>query len=151
AHDAEKAVKMGLDMGRELLAKGLDELGKEPEGAANLVGMIKQLQGALKDATVEQKGKDVLLAAHFKPDLTSAGLALAEAVQKTRGAAARLQSQNNLKQLLLATINYADSYGHLPAQAIFGKDGKPLLSWRVTILPFLEGEALYKEFHLDEP
>ena len=31
------------------------------------------------------------------------------------------------------------------------KDGKPLLSWRVLILPYLEQEALYKEFHLDEP
>jgi hypothetical protein len=29
--------------------------------------------------------------------------------------------------------------------------GKPLLSWRVALLPFLEEEALYREFHLDAP
>lgn len=27
----------------------------------------------------------------------------------------------------------------------------PLLSWRVAILPYVEEEALYREFHLDEP
>ena len=35
-------------------------------------------------------------------------------------------------------------------KAVF-KDGKPLLSWRVKLLPYLEQGALYKEFHLDEP
>ena len=33
----------------------------------------------------------------------------------------------------------------------FDKNGKPLLSWRVQILPFIEEAPLYKEFHLDEP
>ena len=31
------------------------------------------------------------------------------------------------------------------------KNGKPLYSWRVLILPYIEGDRLYKEFHLDEP
>jgi hypothetical protein len=34
---------------------------------------------------------------------------------------------------------------------ILDKDGKPLLSWRVAILPFLEEADLYKQFKLDEP
>jgi hypothetical protein len=31
------------------------------------------------------------------------------------------------------------------------KNGRPLLSWRVAILPYIEQEALYGRFHLDEP
>src|SRR5207248_11192844 len=31
------------------------------------------------------------------------------------------------------------------------KDGKPLRSWRVAILPYLDEPNLYKEFRLDEP
>src|SRR5262249_61611243 len=31
------------------------------------------------------------------------------------------------------------------------KDGKPLLSWRVAILPYIDQQELYNEFHLDEP
>ena len=39
---------------------------------------------------------------------------------------------------------------HLPPAAICDKDGKPLLSWRVALLPFLDEMEFYKQFHLDE-
>src|SRR6266699_4528907 len=51
----------------------------------------------------------------------------------------------------MAMQNYAGTHGTLPPAAVRSKDGKPLLSWRVAVLPFIEGDALYKEFHLDEP
>ena len=38
-----------------------------------------------------------------------------------------------------------------PGPAITDKDGKPLLSWRVAILPYIEQQGLYKKFKLDEP
>jgi uncharacterized protein (TIGR03067 family) len=64
----------------------------------------------------------------------------------------KTQSSNNLKYLTLATIHYADTNKRLlPGPAIMSKDGKPLLSWRVAILPFIEQEHLYKQFRLDEP
>jgi uncharacterized protein (TIGR03067 family)/prepilin-type processing-associated H-X9-DG protein len=66
-------------------------------------------------------------------------------------AAARAQSQNNLKQLALAMHNYHDVYKGLPTDAIYSKDGKPLLSWRVAVLPFVEQAELYQQFKLDEP
>ncbi len=63
----------------------------------------------------------------------------------------QVQSQNNLKQIALAMHNYADVYKHLPTAAIYSKDGKPLLSWRVAILPFIEQNNLYMQFKLNEP
>jgi uncharacterized protein (TIGR03067 family) len=63
----------------------------------------------------------------------------------------KVQSQNNLKQLALAMHSYHDTYNGLPKQAILSKDGKPLLSWRVAILPFIEQNNLYQQFKLDEP
>jgi prepilin-type processing-associated H-X9-DG protein len=68
-----------------------------------------------------------------------------------REAAARRQCVNNLKQIGLAMHNYHSTHGAFPPAYTVDKDGKPLLSWRVLILPFLEQESLYKEFHLDEP
>lgn len=59
-------------------------------------------------------------------------------------------SINNLKQIGLAFYNYHDTYIGLPGN-ITDKDGKPLLSWRVAILPFVEEVELYKQFKLDEP
>jgi len=63
-------------------------------------------------------------------------------------------SANYLKQIGLAMHGYHDERKSLPAAAIYDKDGKALLSWRVAILPYLldeEDRALYKEFKLDEP
>jgi hypothetical protein len=60
-------------------------------------------------------------------------------------------SANNLKQLALATINYADANkGRLPTD-IVDKDGKPLLSWRIELLPYIEQDALSREFKRDQP
>lgn len=76
---------------------------------------------------------------------------LLPAVQAAREAARRSQSANNLKQLGLGLMNYETTYLTFPARASFDKEGKPLLSWRVHLLPFIEELPLYKEFHLDEP
>ena len=76
---------------------------------------------------------------------------LLPAVQAAREAAHRNQSMNNLKQIGLSLLNYENAYGHFPARATFDKEGKPLLSWRVQMLLFLDEVPLYKQFHLDEP
>ncbi len=78
-------------------------------------------------------------------------LLLFSAVGKVREASARVHSQNNLKQIALALLNYNDAYGRLPPAAIYSQTGKPLLSWRVAILGFIEQENLYRQFKLDEP
>jgi hypothetical protein len=57
----------------------------------------------------------------------------------------------NLRQIALALHNYHDANRKFPAVANFDKTGKPLLSWRVHILPYLEQYDLYQQFHLDEP
>jgi RNA polymerase sigma factor (sigma-70 family) len=72
------------------------------------------------------------------------------------GEAARIralrQSQNNLKAIGIALHNHHDAYKHFPSPAIYDQNGKPLLSWRVALLPFIDGgAALYNRFKLDEP
>ncbi len=76
---------------------------------------------------------------------------LLPAVQAAREAARRTQSMNNLKEIGLGMFNYHDAHRQFPARASFDASGKPLLSWRVHILPFIEQQALYEQFHLDEP
>jgi hypothetical protein len=58
---------------------------------------------------------------------------------------------HNLHQLGWAMFAYAEKHGNLPPQAVYGRDGRPLLSWRVLLLPYLEEEELYAGFRLDEP
>jgi prepilin-type N-terminal cleavage/methylation domain-containing protein/prepilin-type processing-associated H-X9-DG protein len=76
---------------------------------------------------------------------------LLPAVQKVREAAARLQCQNNLKQIGLAMYNYESTYKHFPTcGAESGAFGVPAsavgfetMGWEYQLLPFLEQDALY--------
>jgi predicted Zn finger-like uncharacterized protein len=63
----------------------------------------------------------------------------------------RQVAMNNLKQVGLAFHNYHDVHQKLPTAASVDASGKPLLSWRVHLLPFLGQQALYQQFKLDEP
>jgi prepilin-type processing-associated H-X9-DG protein len=76
---------------------------------------------------------------------------LLPAVQSAREAARRAQCTNNLKMIGLGMHNYISANGAFPKAAITDKDGKPLLSWRVAILPFIEQQPLYNKFKRDEP
>lgn len=61
-----------------------------------------------------------------------------------------LVSMNQMRTIGLAML--ADELNHRHfGDNIIGKDGRPLLSWRVRILPALGHDALYQKFHLDEP
>ncbi len=75
-----------------------------------------------------------------------------------RQSAVRMQHTNYLKQIGLAIHTFDTIYGQLPVgesprekYPIKYRDGQPLLSWRVHLLPFLDAEPLYNKFKLDEP
>lgn len=76
---------------------------------------------------------------------------LQPAVIRVKGAADRARVMNGLKQTGLALHCYHDVASHFPRAANYSKDGKPLLSWRVHVLPYLDQDQLYKQFKLDEP
>lgn len=72
----------------------------------------------------------------------------------------RQTRQINLRQLAIAMHNFHNDYNRLPSPGTYkgnraapapGSNEKPLLSWRVAILPYIECDNLYKQFHFDEP
>ncbi len=150
AKAGEKAVNTALDFARGGLVMGIQQLGKQKD-ADRFVALLEEVQTGVRTAKVERNGSSVKMKAEAKIDLQKAAPDLVEAVRQARDAAARMSSINNLKQLALAMYNYNDAYGNFPANAVYDKNGKPLLSWRVLVLPYIEQDALYKEFHMDEP
>jgi len=75
----------------------------------------------------------------------------------------RSQSVNDLKVLLLAMLYYENAHECFPPSASYSPEGKPLLSWRVHLLPYIDKACsgfsdhqqgvetrLYEQFHLNE-
>ncbi|PQO31309.1 hypothetical protein C5Y96_13285 [Blastopirellula marina] len=67
------------------------------------------------------------------------------------GGGRRSWTSNNLKNIGLALHNYHDTYGSLPPVVVTDSEGRPLYSWRVLLLPFLEQKGLYDQFDLSLP
>jgi type II secretory pathway pseudopilin PulG len=75
---------------------------------------------------------------------------LLPAVQAAREAARRSQCNNNLKQIGLALQTYADINKAFPPAYVADENGRPMHSWRVLILPYMEQKALYDRYDFDE-
>ena len=174
---AEGAVRKGLDLLKPFVAQqkqqaatwlkgngaadGARPLAELPQAVGGLFSLsaAAELEALMADPPLKRAGNT--LAAELNAPggvlgttaVVSVGVGLLlPAVQKVREAAARAKSSNNLKQIGLALHMYHDAHGAFPPAAVTDKaTGKKLLSWRVAILPYLEQDALYKQFKLDEP
>jgi hypothetical protein len=74
-----------------------------------------------------------------------------EDIYQIKTNARRMIIANDLRLIALAMHSYHEKHGRLPPAVVRSVDGAPLYSWRVLLLPYLEQEALYAQFHLDEP
>lgn len=61
------------------------------------------------------------------------------------------QTRHKLWTIMVAMHNFAIDFQKFPKASINSVDGKPLLSWRVAILPYLGQEELFRKFKLNEP
>jgi hypothetical protein len=90
-------------------------------------------------------------ASQLTNDLDRLAKVLAPQVRAVRAAAVRTQKLNTIRQLMLGMLNYESAHRRWPTQYSASDDGKPLLSWRVHVLPFLDQNELYEKFKLNEP
>ena len=149
AVDAERSFNLLMKLADDGLTAALADEKKNDELKA-LTPALTELQKAVKNLQAKRQGTVVTADVSLKADPALAR-PIAALFLRPQVASARARSQNNLKQIGLALHNYHDIYGVLPAAAIVDKKGKPLLSWRVAILPYVEQDNLYKQFRLDEP
>lgn len=148
-----------IGLGEQFLSEHLNQMKAEEPGEitdATEHYARRMLKLVLDSVHRQRQGKRLVISTEGGLELTSVATIgvltalLLPAVQAAREAARRAQGSNNLKQIGLAMQNHADVFKQFPARAIY-KEGEPLLSWRVKILPFVEQNELYKQFHLDEP
>ncbi|VTR97225.1 Uncharacterized protein OS=Singulisphaera acidiphila (strain ATCC BAA-1392 / DSM 18658 / VKM B-2454 / MOB10) GN=Sinac_0934 PE=4 SV=1: SBP_bac_10 [Gemmata massiliana] len=154
------AASRAKEKGQELIKMATGEVEKLMTGQSDLAAVlpaVKEAHRTLQTAKVEVSGSDLTLAAGYKADF-DLGQMVTEAVKKIQNSAEKITTLNNFKQVGLALHNYHSVYNAAPVHGIGPKGAllknaneKPLLSWRVAILPYLEQDNLYRQFKLDEP
>jgi hypothetical protein len=150
-----EVIKRALDFGRQIgMAQAMNGVQGDDAVAQASRQYVQRVADMLVTAfTPVRDGRRLTISGSPSQGLATQGVLvglLLPAVQASREAARRMASSNNLKMIGLAMHNYHDTYRHFPGD-IQSADGTPLLSWRVAILPFIEQQELYNQFHLDEP
>jgi uncharacterized protein DUF1559 len=131
------------------LPNATTEFGGNPKSQAQVKGYVQLLVGHLP---AKADGTRVTIGVPTgESDAAKLTTMISTAVNASMESGRRRERMDRFKQISLAMVNYESAKKHLPAAAIYDNDGRPLLSWRVAILPYLEQGALYKQFHLDEP
>lgn len=130
--------------------------GGKDSAEKQLVGATAQFEEALKlglkKLAIERKGLVVKGCLHAR--CRDAGVVLPIALLDMAFGSGDVHSaadESSLRLLSKAMLDYHQAHGRLPPAVLRGKDGKPLLSWRVAVLPYLGEEELFKQFKLDEP
>ncbi|WP_337176553.1 DUF1559 domain-containing protein [Paludisphaera sp.] len=136
----------GADEAAKLLAagrKGVEHL----RGASGIAEFVPGIGGLVDSLTPRVEGDRVVL----ELSAQAAGQLARAVVGPVEEDAGRQECRRNLMHIALAMHNYHSQHNSFPPAYSTDADGKPLLSWRVLILPFLDAEDLYKEFRPDEP
>jgi len=150
AADGLRALEEGRILARDALTKLEKDLRGDLKGNAAVIELVREMQKTIAAARFRHSNLQVAGTARLElaPPLQAA---FVDGVGYLQLRANRVKSMNNIKQISLAFHNYEAVYGNLPPAAICDKNGKPLLSWRVAVLPFIEQEQLYRQFKMDEP
>ena len=109
--------------------------------------LISPLAGLLEKLNLVQAGDQLVM--QVGPELM--GKLIIPSVQAVQESNRRAGCVKNLKQIGYATLDFHEAKKAFPRQASVDQSGKPLLSWRVQILPYLDQQALFDKFHHDEP
>ena len=162
--DSESAKKVhgGVQKGLEAAKAMVTLAGMMARGAPGAKEIEPEAQAALDAATqfvkgiqASQSGEQVIVTAVKPAGLEQFIASLPAAIRKARdaakGSAERLTRLNHVKQIASAMHEYHERRLSLPPAALCDKQGKPLLSWRVAILPYLGEGRLYMDFRQNEP
>jgi Protein of unknown function (DUF1559) len=129
-----------------LLHPRLVDLFKSKDAYTVLLPWLDFIKVALDKAEVKLEGQSLTANASGEVD-ASMNKSLSALPDWANARNERLKSMKNLVQIVLAMHSYHDANNLFP-QDVLDKDGKPILSWRVHLLPQLEQDALFKQMDL---
>ena len=156
-----KEAERSLGVLRLLILTQIKALHNESEASKELpvkavIPLMEKIMPSLNAMKITVEGKEAIMkgslpiALDLQPLYT---LMFVKESSKSTMAMRPTPISTHLKQLGLALHGYrdVDAKGKFPTAYSISKRGKPLLSWRVHVLPYIEQVELYKKFNLDEP
>lgn len=138
ANDVQKSILKAIQSIPDLVQAQVEEVGKDP--------VFKALAAMVKSVSI-MDDKVTIVITDFDPYFEIA----ARINEQNQAKAAAASSINKVKNIATALLAYHKDKGKFPPAATLSKEGKPLLSWRVQILPYLGHNFLYKQFRQNEP
>lgn len=153
-----RSVYPWVQLGGQMLAAGLRKEGFDIDMTAlpSAESIVKHLRPAVSTVTHRRDGfycvtrQSLPGGGNFAAAVPIGAGLLIPAITQARFAARSAGDQNNLRQITLAFHNYEAANGRFPTD-VYSEDGKPLLSWRVQLLPYLESPQLFDQIRMDEP
>jgi hypothetical protein len=149
--------EMAMSRGRSDVDPGKFVLRLDPESIPQAEDLNRLLFPSSTTVVVDHEGA-LLTHREAIPTLTSPLVAAVLAarvlmqVQSSLKISQRLRCGQNLQQIAIALRNHHHSAKNsFPLPATRDVDGKPLLSWRVAILPYLGQDDLFEKFRQNEP
>ncbi len=153
--DVFMQINMLATLAKVMLPAQIQQFESNPNAEPEMVQLLTTGAELAKNLSVTNEGDQVNVLLTWNDSLRTKLLDMFTlGLGNARGSARKMQSKNNMKQIGIAVYNYEFTHRGLPTGEIDGikyAEGTPLLSWRVHILPFIEEQALYERFHLDEP
>ena len=138
ANDLHKSILKAIQSIPDLVQAQVEEVGKDP--------VFKALAAMVKSVSI-MDDKVTIVITDFDPYFEIA----ARINEQNQAKVAAAQSMGKVKNIATALLAYHKDKGKFPPAATLSKEGKPLLSWRVQILPYLGHNLLYKQFKQNEP
>lgn len=138
ANDVHKTILKAIQVIPDLVQAQVEEVGKDP--------VFKALAAVVKSVSI-MDDKVTIVITDFDPYFEIA----ARINEQNQAKAAAAQSMSKVKNIASALLAYHKDKGKFPPAATLSKEGNPLLSWRVQILPYLGHNLLYKQFKQNEP
>ncbi|MEC7566728.1 MAG: DUF1559 domain-containing protein [Planctomycetota bacterium] len=153
--DVFMQVNLFASLGKSLLPNQVKQFEANPNTDPVALETLRVANDLVQNILVEQHDNQITVSVSIDKALRTRVLDLAKnSIGNARQSARIIAASNHMKQIGLGLLQYHEDFGEFPvgeSQAIQYAEGKPLLSWRVHILPYIEAQALYDEFHLDEP
>lgn len=149
----ERGWKLFLSYGVELLSLDAGENGVESRNAWR--SYRERLGNSMDSVVISERNGSVITSKIERVDELAGLIGLIELSSMPLATLYQLlprpKSETNLENLAIALHSYEAVHRRIPARVVKDKSDRPLLSWRVLLLPYIGEEELYSQFHLDEP